>query len=102
MREALGNDWEAQDLTEFLQNRATQTGRCRRLFWLIFAAMSWTLWTTCNKMVIKKIFPRQASDSFKLLAFMQHWHPLSRKRDRDRLDGLLDALQATARRLASQ
>ena len=73
VREALGPEWEAHDLAEFLQVRATQVGRKRRLFWLIFAAMMWTLWTTRNKMVIERVFPRRASDLFfKILAFLQH------------------------------
>ena len=72
-RDALGPDWEAGDLAEFLQARATQTGHKRRLFWLIFAAISWTLWTTPNKMVIERVFPLQVSDPFfKFLAFLQH------------------------------
>ena len=103
VREALGPEWEAHDLAEFLQVRATQVGRKRRLFWLIFAAMMWTLWTTRNKMVIERVFPRRASDSFfKFLAFLQHWHPLARPRDRDRLQLLLDALVSSARRLSDR
>ena len=103
VREALGPEWEAHDLAEFLQVRATQVGRKRRLFWLIFAAMMWTLWTTRNKMVIERVFPRRASDSFfKFLAFLQHWHPLARPRDRDRLQLYLDALLSSARRLSDR
>lgn len=102
VREALGPEWEASDLASFLQARALQTGRQRHLFWLIFAALSWTLWTTRNKMVIERVFLRRASDSFfKFLAFLQHWHPLARQRDQECLGRMLDALQATARRLAS-
>ncbi|KAE8766362.1 dna replication licensing factor mcm2 [Hordeum vulgare] len=72
VREAVGPEWEAHDLAEFLQLRATQVGRKRRLFWLVFAAMMWTLWTTRNKMVIERVFQRRASDSFfKFLAFLQ-------------------------------
>ena len=101
--EALGAEWEAHDLAEFLQVRATQVGRKRRLFWLIFAAMMWTLWTTRNKMVIERVFPCRASDSFfKFLAFLQYWHPLARPRDRDRLHLLLDALVSTVRRLSDR
>lgn len=48
--------------------------------------MTWTLWTTRNKMVVEWIFTRQATDSFlKFLAFLQHLHPLSIQWDRDRL-----------------
>jgi len=102
VREALGPDWEALNLAEFLQLQAIQPARHRRLFWLIFATMSWTLWTTRNKMVIDKVFPKKASDSFfKFLAFLQHWHPLSRQRDCDRLGLMMDALLASARRLSS-
>ena len=65
--------------------------------------MAWTLWTTRNKMVIERVFPRRASDSFfKFLAFLQHWHPLARPRDHDRLQLYLDALVASARRLSGR
>ncbi|KAE8775755.1 putative NOT transcription complex subunit VIP2 [Hordeum vulgare] len=101
IREVLGPEWEAHDLADFLQVRATQAGRKRRLFWLIFAALSWTLWTTRSKMVIERVFQRHASDSFfKFLAFLQHWHPLARPRDRVRLQGYLDALLMSARWLS--
>ena len=98
--EALGPDWRALDLAEFLQYRATHPPQHRRLFRLIFAAMAWTLWTTRNKMMIEKVFPAKASNSFKFLAFMQHWHPLSRQRDHAHLGYMMDALMATARRLS--
>ena len=35
-----GPDWEALDFVEFLETKANQTTQKRRLFWLIFAAMS--------------------------------------------------------------
>jgi hypothetical protein len=72
VQEALGPAWQAQDLSEFLETQANQTGMRRHLFWFMFAAMSWTLWTMRNKMVIEKVFPRRASDSmFKMLASLQ-------------------------------
>jgi hypothetical protein len=42
--EALGPEWQALDLDEFLEEHANRTGRRRHLFWLVFAAMTWTLW----------------------------------------------------------
>jgi hypothetical protein len=82
--EALGPEWQALDLGEFLDENANRTGGRRRLFWLVFAAMSWTLWTIRNKMVIELIFLRRVSDSaFKFLAFLQQWYPLCRQRDRN-------------------
>ena len=61
VREALGPDWEALNLADFLQLRALQPSRHHRLFWLIFVAMSWTFWTTRNRMMIEKVFPKKAS-----------------------------------------
>ena len=60
--------------------------------------MTWTLWTIHNKMVIERVYPRRASDSiFKFLAFLQQWYPLSRQRDREQLDGMIQALLVAAR-----
>ena len=102
VHEALGPAWQASDLGEFLEIQANRTGERRRLFWLVFAALMWTLWTVRNKMVIERIFLRRASDSmFKLLAFLQQWHPLSRQRDRGQLDDMLARLVQAARRLSS-
>ena len=103
VREALGPDWAALDLAEFLEVRANTTGKGRHLFWLVFAAMTWTLWTIRNKMVIEHIFPRRASDSvFKFLAFLQQWYPLCRQRDKARLDRMLGALIEASRLLSVQ
>jgi hypothetical protein len=101
--EALGPEWQAFDLGEFLEARANHTGGRRRLLWLVFAAMSWALWTIRNKMVIEHIFLRRASDSvFKFLAFLQQWYPLCRQRDRERLDSVLEDLLLAARQLSTQ
>jgi hypothetical protein len=53
--EVLGPKWHALDLGEFLEEHANRTGKRRRLFWLVFASMTWTLWTIRNKMVIERI-----------------------------------------------
>uniref|UniRef100_A0ACD5XXA3 Uncharacterized protein n=1 Tax=Avena sativa TaxID=4498 RepID=A0ACD5XXA3_AVESA len=57
VREALGPAWRVQDLGEFLETKANRTGRGRHLFWLVFAAITWSLWKIRNKMVIERIFP---------------------------------------------
>ena len=102
VHEALGPAWRASDLGEFLEIQANRTGERRRLFWLVFAALTWTLWTVRNKMVIERIFVRRASDlMFKLLAFLQQWHPLSRQQDRGQLDDMLASLLETVRQLSS-
>jgi hypothetical protein len=49
--EALGTEWQDLDLSDFLETRANQTGKRRRLFWLVFAELferfpiSWLLIT---------------------------------------------------------
>ena len=94
--------WQAPDLGEFLETQANRTGRSRRLIWTVFAALSWTLWTIRNKMVIERVLLRHASDSvFKFMAFLQLWHPLCRQRDAERLDGMLDTLLGATRRISS-
>jgi hypothetical protein len=100
---ALGPEWQALDLGEFLEVRANRTGGRRCLFWLVFTAMSWTLWTIRNKMVIEHILLRRISDSvFNFLAFLQQWYPLYRQRDRERLDNMLEDLLLAARQLSTQ
>jgi hypothetical protein len=70
--EALGTEWQALDLAEFLEEHTNHTGRRTCLFWLVFAVMTWTLWTIRNKLVTEHIFLRRLSDSvFKFLAFLQ-------------------------------
>ena len=97
-----GPDLEATDLAEFLHLRANQPNKRRRLFWLIFAALAWTLGNTRNKIVIEHIFWRRASDMiFKFLAFLQHWHRLYRRRDREHLLHMTEALTSSGRDLAS-
>jgi hypothetical protein len=101
--EALGPEWQALDLGAFLEEHANRTGRRRCLFWLVFASMTWTLWTIRNKMVIERIFLWRVSDSiFKFLAFLQQWYPLYRQRDRERLDSMLEDLLMAARHISSQ
>ena len=38
--EALGPEWRARDLGEFLEVQANRTGKGRRLFWLVFATIT--------------------------------------------------------------
>ena len=102
VREALALEWQAPDLSEFLEVQTKHTGRRRRPFWLVFAVITWTQWTVRDKMVIKRVFLQCASDSvFKILAFLRQWYPLCRQRDRDRLDGMIDDLLVAVRQLAS-
>jgi hypothetical protein len=40
LHEALGPEWQASDLSDFIEVHANNTGRRRRLFWLLFTALS--------------------------------------------------------------
>ena len=90
-------DWDAQELGVFLQSQANRAGGGRRLFWLVFAAISWTVWNVRNKMVIEKIFPSRVTDPvFSFLGFLQQWSPLVRQRDRTVFDDTFRALRTAA------
>lgn len=72
-RDALGPEWEALDVVEFLDTRVNQVGRRICLLLFVFAAMTWTFWTTRNMVVIERVFLWRATDSiFQVLAFLQH------------------------------
>uniref|UniRef100_A0ACD5WM96 Uncharacterized protein n=1 Tax=Avena sativa TaxID=4498 RepID=A0ACD5WM96_AVESA len=97
VQEALGPAWQAQELGEFLQTQANRAGGGRRLFWLVFAGISWTLWNMRNRMVIEKIFPSRVTDPvFSFLGFLQQWSPLVRQRDRSSFDDTLRTLRTAA------
>uniref|UniRef100_A0ACD5YRR4 Uncharacterized protein n=1 Tax=Avena sativa TaxID=4498 RepID=A0ACD5YRR4_AVESA len=97
VQEALGPAWQARELGEFLQTQANRAGGGRRLFWLVFAGISWTLWNVRNKMVIEKTFPSRVTDPvFSFLGFLQQWSPLVRQRDRSSFDDTLRTLRTAA------
>uniref|UniRef100_A0ACD5TZU3 Uncharacterized protein n=1 Tax=Avena sativa TaxID=4498 RepID=A0ACD5TZU3_AVESA len=97
VQEALGPAWQAQELGEFLQTQANRAGGGRRLFWLVFAGISWTLWNVHNKMVIENIFPSRVTDPvFSFLGFLQQWSPLVQQRDRSSFDDTLRTLRTAA------
>ena len=55
--------WQAPDHGEFLEAWQNLTLRRRCLFWLVFEAMIWTLWTIRNKLVIKRVFLWSGTDN---------------------------------------
>jgi hypothetical protein len=58
-----------------MENRANATGKKRRLFWSVFATMSWTLWTIRNKMVTGRVFPHNGSNHIvRCLVLLQQWY----------------------------
>jgi hypothetical protein len=75
VQEAFDPDWKAQDLREFLENRANNTSKKRRLLWLGFDAMSWILWSICNKMVIGKLLSERLDDMVQYVLEAAHHLP---------------------------
>lgn len=55
VHKALGSEWLASDVGDFLNASAHRIGRWMRLFYLVFMMMTYTLWMTHNKMVMEKL-----------------------------------------------
>jgi hypothetical protein len=54
---------------------------------MLFAAQSWTLWTTRNKFSIEAKFPKHpANVIFKTTIFLQLWRPLAKENMHSMLD----------------
>lgn len=76
------------------------TGQVRRLMWVNFGTLAWTLWCDRNKLVIEHEFPSRATDSiYKLCGFLQLWKPLSKRRDKVAIDRLTRKHKDVAARL---
>ena len=72
-------------------------GAQRRLFWVGFAAMCWTLWTTRNKFTIERVLPAKPPDClFKTCIFLQQWRLLTKEEDRDAFDVMMSKIRAIA------
>ena len=90
--------------TSFADLRAlanSLVGAQRRLFWVGFAAMCWSLWTTRNKFTIEHVFPAKPADClFKTCIFLQQWRLLTKEEDRDAFDDMAPKIRATATSLS--
>ena len=66
----------------------------KRFSFLIVASLTWTLWTTRNKMAIEHVLPTNATQTFHVfIGFMQRWIPLSRAADREKAREIVERLK---------
>jgi hypothetical protein len=64
----------------------------------LFAAQSWTLWTTRNKFSIETKFPKHpANVVFKTCIFLQLWKPLAKAKVHSMLDEAVAKLKDIAK-----
>jgi hypothetical protein len=59
----------------------------------LFAAFTWTLWVTRNKMAIEKYYPKSSSDVlYAALSLMQRWTILLKEGDNRRISQVKDTM----------
>ena len=76
-------------------------GAQRRMIWVGFAVMCWTLWTTRKKFTIEHVFPAKPVDClFKTCIFLQQWRLLTKEEDRDAFDVMMSKIRASATSLS--
>jgi hypothetical protein len=60
------------------------------LLMFLFAGIAWALWTTRNKMVIEKRFPKAPSDVvYVAISLLQKWSLLLKEKDKERIEHVL-------------
>ena len=78
VQELLGCDWNPSCFADLYQEIRKYSGQMKRVLWIAFAALVWTLWTTRNKFTIEGTLPTQATNGlYKLSMFFQVWKPVA-------------------------
>jgi hypothetical protein len=78
--------WSPANFPQLYAIVANLLGGQRRVVWALFAAQSWALWLTRNKLAIEsKLINHPADLIFKTLVFLQLWTPAARHRDQANL-----------------
>jgi hypothetical protein len=73
------------------------SGISKRVFWVGFVAICWSLWTTRNKFTIEHSFPAKPVDClFKTGIFLQQWRSLARDADHEAFDMMTSKIRPTA------
>lgn len=86
----LGVSWNPSSFGEVRALGKVLPSSSRRIFWIVFPAFCWILWTTRNKFTIEKVFPRCPADClFKLVALIQSWTPMSKPEDEEELKAII-------------
>jgi hypothetical protein len=86
IRQLLDCAWSPANFPQFSAIVANLLGGQQRVIWALFAAQSWALWLTRNKLSIEsKLIKHPADVIFKTLVFLQLWTPAAKPRDQPSL-----------------
>jgi hypothetical protein len=89
VRQLLRCSWSPANFPQFYTITASLLGGQWRVVWSLFAAQSWALWLTRNKLSIESRLIRNPSDMiFKTLVFLQLWTPTTRSKNQPSLKWL--------------
>ena len=102
LRSWMGNQWNPSSFREVRVLLRSCSGRFRRVFWPIFSAICWVLWTTRNKFTIEHVFPKHPVNClYNLLALLQLWKCLIKEEEVGDLEAALDKIKSTAPSLSA-
>ena len=72
VRSATGSSWNPSGFSDFYRRAAATSGRDKRMAWLGFGALAWSLWTTRSKALIEGVFIRHLADMlYKMVSFLR-------------------------------
>jgi hypothetical protein len=94
VRHLLGCNWSPANFPQFFAIVDNFMGSHRRMVWTLFAAQSWALWLTRNKLSIESKLIRNPADIiYKTLVFLQLWTPTTSARDQPSLRWMISELK---------
>jgi hypothetical protein len=95
MRTITGSTWNPSGFVDLYRLIASTRGRDRRMAWLGFGAIAWSLWTTRNKALMEGQFIWHPADLlYKLVSFLQLWKLVAKPQDRGHVEELVSRVRA--------
>ena len=89
-------NWNPSSFLDVRRLASGLSGASKRIFWVGFAAICWSLWTTRNKFTIEHIFPANPVGClFKTGVFLQQWRSLIKEADHEAFAAMLSKIQLT-------
>lgn len=91
-REMVGGGWHHTNFPELFEELQQRIDGSHHIRWLVIGVLAWKLWTTCNKVVIKRSrLCRPADVIYKMCDFLQLWKPLNHGQDRSTINDFTPA-----------